>query len=189
MQQRTWSALVAVAFAVAAHHATANAEPLTAAKGTFGLGLELGAPTGLNAKYFLGGTMAIQGGVGVVEGWYHDGLHLHAEAIWHPVVLTRTNAFVLPLYVGIGGRLLDHDDRHDRSDRCYDGRVYYDCSDTHLGLRAPVGLDFLFQQAPLDLFVELALVVDVVYVGYDPDYMHHHDAASLYGALGGRYYF
>ena len=35
----------------------------------FGIGLELGAPTGLSGKYFLGGMVAVQGGIGVVESW------------------------------------------------------------------------------------------------------------------------
>lgn len=149
----------------------------------FGLGLELGAPTGLSAKYFAHGQFAVQGGIGVLDGWYDDGWHMHAEAVWHPVLLGRGPTVTVPLHVGVGGRLL----RHDFSGGvCFDGRVYYQCGDTHLGVRAPIGVSFIFNKTPMDLFIEAALVVDVIH--FNDDYMRHRDV-GLDGALGGRFYF
>src|SRR5215216_27630 len=96
----------------------AKAEPFNS-ESRFGLGLELGAPTGLSAKYFFGGSMAVQCGLGVMrDNWYYrysNGLHLHAELVWHPVVLTSNSTFSLPLHVGVGGRVLDLEGR------CWDG--------------------------------------------------------------------
>lgn len=154
----------------------------------FGLGLELGSPSGLNAKYFLGGMVAIQGGLGVVQSWGYDGFHLHAEVVWHPVMLTRAPAVDIPLHVGIGGRFLQHD-HGDFRDRCFNGRDFYDCQggDSHLGVRVPVGVSFLLKKTPLDFFVEVAFVADLAYV--NNDYGYDHNVAGLYGSLGGRYYF
>jgi hypothetical protein len=165
---------------------TASAEPYRS-KSRFGLGLELGAPTGLAGKYFVGGgQFAVQGGVGIIEGWGDDGLHIHAEALWHPATITRSRTVDIAMHVGVGGRIFHHEWGGPRA--CWDGRDYYDdCDDTHVGVRAPIGVSFMFNQTPMDLFVELALVVDVLHV--NDDYMYDHDHAGLHGALGGRFYF
>ena len=165
--------------------AAAGAESFQS-RSRFGLGLEVGAPTGLNGKYFTGGSFAVQGGIGILESWGDDGLHLHAEAVWHPAVLHRGRTVDIPLHVGVGGRFLQHD--WGRYDYCYDDRGRsYRCNDTHVGIRAPIGISFLFKRTPMDLFLELALVIDVIHV--NNDYMYDHDHAALHGALGGRFYF
>jgi len=165
---------------------TATAEPLHS-RSRFGLGLELGAPSGLEGKYFLGGMVAIQGGLGVMrDNWYyryHDGLHLHAEVVWHPVVLHRSSTVTIPLHVGVGARILDLDGT------CWDGRNWVPCSnDTFVGVRAPFGVSFLFGRVPMDVFVELALVIDVLHLDNGP-YMNTYDRAGLDGTVGGRFYF
>ena len=166
--------------------APASADSLNS-RSRFGLGLELGAPTGLSGKYFLGGMVAIQGGIGVMrDNWYYrysDGLHLHAEVVWHPVVVHRSPTVTIPLHVGIGARVLDLDGR------CWNGNDWVRCdNDTHIGLRAPFGISFLFGRTPMDLFVELALVVDVLHLDDGP-YMDEYDRAGIDGVLGGRFYF
>lgn len=161
----------------------------SAQKRPFGIGLELGAPTGIGAKYYMAKRMAIQGGLGVIERVGSDGLHLYAEVLWHPIVLVRDAAFTMPLYAGIGGRFLQHDFHHDR---CYDGRRYYVCDDddTHLGVRVPFGILMDFNKVPLDVFFELAMIVDILHLeGDDDDYRHDDDTIGLSGMLGGRYYF
>ena len=189
MQQRPFVAFLVLAGLVALT-TRADAERYMS-KERFGIGLELGAPSGISGKYFLGGMVAVQGGVGIVESWGYDGFHAHAEVVWHPVLLERGRAVDIPLHVGIGARFLQHDhmDRYDRFDRCWDGRDYYDCrgADSHLGVRAPVGVSFLFKEVPMDLFVEVALVMDLMHV--NNDYGYDHSATGIHGALGGRYYF
>lgn len=153
----------------------------------FGLGLELGAPTGVSMKYFMGGQVAIQGGVGFLRDdyyyRYHDGLYLHAELLWHPAVLHKGRDVTIPLHVGVGARVLDLDDR------CYDGRGWVQCDrNTYLGVRAPIGVSFILGKVPMDIFVELALVVDLVHFESDP-YMDDYGRAGIDGSLGARYYF
>ena len=149
----------------------------------FGLGVMIGAPTGLAGKYFLGsGRTALAFGVGSYDDHYylddyHENLHLHLDVLWHPAVLARGNGLSLPLYLGVGGRLLEHGDYYDtRDDRFYDGH-------THLGVRVPFGLAFDFHRTPLDLFFELVPVVDLA---ADDG---HRRRVDLTGAIGLRYYF
>jgi hypothetical protein len=100
----------------------------------------------------------------------HDGLHIHVDYLWHPVMLATDEAFYLPLYFGIGGRILDHDHGRDDDD------------DFHLGARVPLGILFDFKRVPIDIFLEIALIVDIV-----TD--HHDDRIDLNGGIGLRYYF
>lgn len=165
------------------------AAPAHAAGKPFGLGLELGAPTGIGAKYYLGGRMAIQGGLGVIERFGDDGIHIYAQMLWHPTILVRHQAFTMPFYLGVGGRLLSHD-YHDN--RCYDGRNYYVCDDddTHIGVRVPFGILMDFNKVPLDVFFELAMVVDILHLENGDDrFDHDDDRVGLNAILGGRYYF
>ena len=176
-----FSLVLALAFgAVTLAPATASARPRPAGRAskftankTFGLGLMLGAPTGLSGKYYLGPSTAIDFGVGVIRYYRHrhSNIHVHADFLWHPVSLASTEPFELPLYFGIGARLWDFDD----DDIDDDG--------FGLGVRAPIGIAMDFNNVPLDVFFELALVVDLFF-NYDDDY-----GADINGAIGMRYYF
>ena len=143
---------------------------------TFGLGIMLGAPTGLSGKYYLGPDTALDFGVGVIGRYRHrDGFHLHMDYLWHPLSLVSAEPFELPLYFGIGGRLFSFDYDDDRD-------TYDDV--TALGVRVPIGIAFDFNNVPLDIFIELALVVDFFVNDYRDDF-----GADLNGAVGVRYYF
>lgn len=152
---------------------------------TFGLGIMLGAPTGLSGKYFLGPDTALDFGVGTIYEYRNRrGFHAHVDFLWHPVSLVSAPAFELPLYFGVGGRLL-------RGDYCYNydnGRCDYYYDDyAALGVRGPLGIAFDFNRVPLDVFLELAFVFDFV-VDRDRD---RADAiyVDINGAFGIRYYF
>ena len=125
---------------------------------TFGIGLMFGAPTGLSGKYFLSPNTAIDFGLGTIYG-YRDrrGLHVHGDYLWHPLSLASTDAFELPLYFGVGARLLTGNRcyRYNRGscDYNYDGY-------TALGVRGPLGISFDFNKVPLDVFIEFAIVLD-----------------------------
>jgi len=142
---------------------------------TFGIGIILGAPTGFCGKYYLTKDTALDFALGAYYGYRRDyhhysGLDLHVDFLWHPAVLTKNESFWLPLYIGIGGRILDHDD-HDY---------------THLGVRVPFGLMFDFERVPLDIFLEFAMILDFVEFGsYDGDNF----GVDLTFGLGFRYYF
>jgi hypothetical protein len=158
--------------------------------GPLGIGLELGVPTGLSLKYYMGkssggSVLAVQGGLGVIERYGDDGLHIHAEVLWHPRALASTPDFTLPFYLGVGARFLEHDDNYcvirNEVRRCDD-------NDTRLGVRVPFGLLMDFTKVPFDLFLELAIVVDFLEIDED-DYEDDHDRVNLNLSLGGRYYF
>jgi hypothetical protein len=178
-----WFACTVVVAALAGSATTAHARPKPArgeafeANKGFGLGLMLGAPTGLSLKYYLDESHALDAGVGVSRYLRHgrrDGLHLHADYLWHPVVLAKADPFWVPLYFGLGARLFDFDDYDDR-DGDHDG--------TAIGLRAPIGVMLDFNEVPVDVFLEFALVVDLLVSTDD------HADVDLNGALGARYYF
>ena len=135
---------------------------------TFGLGLMIGAPTALSGKWFYGSSTAFDFGIGVYRRWRdRDGLHFHFDHLWHPVSIASNSSFELPLYLGLGARVLDFDDGGGNA----------------LGLRAPVGVAFDFNNVPLDIFIEVALVVDI-FLDRDDDF-----DGDLNLALGLRYWF
>jgi hypothetical protein len=135
----------------------------------FGVGVILGNPTGLSAKAYLAQAHAIDAAVGAA--FFHgSGLHIHADYLWHPVVLASDEAFTLPLYIGIGGRML------------FRGREGREGDKLHLGPRVPIGFLFDFKQIPLDVFVEVALIADVIRTEGD-------DVIDVNAGIGVRYYF
>jgi len=152
----------------------------------FGLGLVVGEPTGLTAKLYLSQPFALQFGAGFIDHFNgQDGFHLNVDAIWHPAMVARGSTFTMPFYIGVGGRLLDHSYDYFVND------VHYVDHDTHLGVRMPLGLLVDFSRVPLDLYFEVAFVVDLVY--FDESYGPYHDAYrdrfDLNGGVGLRYYF
>ena len=151
---------------------------------TFGLGVMLGAPTGLSGKYYLGSDTALDFGVGTIYN-YRDrrGVHLHVDYLWHPISLASADPFELPLYFGIGGRLLNGNRCYSRDRDFCDFRRDY----TALGVRGPLGIAFDFNRVPIDIFIELALVVDFL-VDHD-DRFDDYLFIDLNGAVGFRYYF
>jgi hypothetical protein len=149
------------------------------ANGTFGLGLELGAPFGLNGKYFLSDNTALNFGLGFIYDRYYyddrDGVNLYLDHLWHPLSITNQPAFQLPLYVGVGGRFWSFDD----------GRRGVDDGGRAIGVRAPIGIAFDFNKVPLDIFVQLTFTLDVFFDYYRDDRLGFH----LEGSFGIRYWF
>jgi hypothetical protein len=165
------------------------------AEHNFGVGLEIGEPIGLCGKYYLGsnahGTVtALSFGLGAIQGPGPDGLHMHVDFLWHPAVLARTPDFSLPFYIGGGARLLQHSVssfcvRNGNQVVCYDTSD----DDTHLGVRVPVGILMDFNKVPLDLFFEIAVVVDFLHVHNDSAVHHDDNFVDLNADIGVRYYF
>jgi hypothetical protein len=149
----------------------------------FGLGIVVGEPTGLSAKLYLAQPFALQFGAGIVDDFGgRDGFNLNFDFIWHPAVLARNAALTMPFYLGVGARLAD-----DRYDYFVDNVRYVD-HDARLGVRAPFGLLLDFNRVPLDLYFELALVIDFVYFD-DVVGPYHRDRLGWNGGIGLRYYF
>jgi hypothetical protein len=143
--------------------------PFTANK-SFGFGLILGEPIGLSAKYYLSASTALDFALGEYDRFREDDdIGVHVDFLWHPVVIATTDPFLLPLYIGLGGRLVGDDDGPDDDD-------------IDFGVRAPVGIALDFNRVPLDVFLELAIVIDLV----DDD--DDDDDVDLDAAVGIRYY-
>ncbi len=142
----------------------------TVEKGAFGLGLALGEPTGVAAKLYLADDVAVSSIVGGAFG--SRGFHAHLDFLWHPVVFQVREHFVLPGYVGIGGRLLSKDVR------ASDDRT------TYLGVRVVGGIVFDFSQIPIDAFGEVAVVPELRIFG--PGSQSRLDVNA---SVGVRYYF
>lgn len=126
---------------------------------TFGLGLEVGEPVGLNGKYFLSGSGALDFGIGANYGHYYygNGLHIYGDYLWHPISLVSASAFELPFYIGGGLRFWDF--RY-----CY--QQVCDYGGSAIGIRIPFGISFDFNNVPLDIFIQFVPVIDFVYGDY-----------------------
>jgi hypothetical protein len=148
--------------------ALAHPAPAHAQKGSLGIGLIAGDPTGLTLKFPLAGNTAIDLAVGANAIDNNDDGQLHADWLIAPAVLARGNGVTIPLYLGLGG-LIEFDNRG-RND------------DIDLGLRAPVGLAFELQRMPLEFFVELGLELLIIDEG------NNDDVLDIDGALGVRFY-
>jgi len=142
-------------------------------KGNLGLGLIVGEPTGVSAKLYLSDTTAVSGAAGFA--FVGGGLHLHADYLLHPWILTKEKKFVMPAFVGIGGRLFSHNR----------GRGS-DSDDLHLGLRVVGGLLFDFTEVSMDAFIEVAGIIEHRTAGDDHGGF---GKFSINAGAGVRYYF
>jgi hypothetical protein len=126
----------------------------------FGVGVIIGDPTGLSGKYWITRTRAIDMAAAWELSGEDDRMELHADHLWHFDLNMDRMEGRLPLYVGLGGRFLTgHDAR--------------------LGVRIPFGIGYLFPRIPLELFAEIAPVLD-----FTPD-----SDSSVNGGAGVRFYF
>jgi len=125
----------------------------------FGLGIIVGEPTGVSFKYWTGSNSAFDGAIAwsFING---GALHIHADYILHSFNLIPVESGKLPFYYGIGGRikLLDK---------------------TSIGVRVPVGLTYLFDDTPIDIFLEVVPILDLA---PKTDF-------KINAAIGGRYFF
>lgn len=137
-------------------------------KGTFGLGLYIGEPTGICAKLYLKDDQAIQGAVGgaLIGG----GVQIHADYVFHPYILQTRDSFVLATYLGPGVRFIQYSN----------GR---EASYIALGLRATGGLLFDFKKVPLDAFLEVSGVLEYAFEDEEGA------GLALNAGAGVRYYF
>lgn len=133
--------------------------PAFAQRANTGLGIVLGEPTGLSFKTWTGGASAIDAALAwSFEG--EDSFHFHIDWLRHDFGVVDVEKGALPFYYGIGGRLKAEDD-------------------TRLGARGVFGFAYLFQNAPFDIFLEVAPILDLV---PDSDFLWN-------GALGTRFFF
>jgi hypothetical protein len=112
--------------------------------GKFGIGVILGEPIGASAKYFFNDTLAIDGAAGWSD---HDNtdLYVHSDVLWHKYDLIPVPSGRLPVYIGVGAlvRFRNHNE------------------DNEVGVRVPIGLSYIFENAPVDIFAEIGPAIDV----------------------------
>lgn len=123
----------------------------------FGLGVMLGEPTGVSVKVWTTNQSAFDIGAAWSLSGSREALHLHADLLWHFWFPDTEN---VAFYYGIGGRVIFTDD-------------------AHAGVRVPLGLTYVFEEIPFDLFVEAVPIFDLA-----PD-----TEFAGNGAVGVRYYF
>jgi hypothetical protein len=161
--------VVAVLVTLGALAGSASAQ--AAEKGVFGVGLVIGEPTGISAKLYLDDTTAVQGAIG--SAFVGGGWQIHADYVWHPWILEQRESFTLPAYVGPGVRFIDY-------------TLGRDDDYLALGLRAVAGIVFDFTEIPLDVFVEVAGVLEY---GFTSDVDRDGIRLTVNAGAGGRYYF
>jgi len=152
--------------------ARADDVPGSVEKGTFGIGLVLGEPTGIAAKLYLDDDTAVQGAIG--SAFIGGGLQVHADFVWHPWILEDRDSFTLPLYVGPGARFIYYDKGRDGDDY------------VAIGPRGVVGILFDFKEIPLDVFFEIAGIVEWRFAPVEED---AGVGVAINAGLGARYYF
>lgn len=131
----------------------------TAQESGFGAGVILGEPTGISLKNWLGSSTALD--FGIAWSFTKGGsLHLHVDYLVHNFGLFEVEKGKLALYYGIGGRF-----KSKRRER--------------FGVRVPVGLCYIPEKAPIDIFLEIAPLLDLAPA----------TEFGLTGGMGIRYYF
>lgn len=125
----------------------------------FGLGVVLGEPTGISAK----GWTSQRGAIDAALAWSARGdgyVHAHVDYLWHFQDVVNTNQQILP-YLGVGGRIQGNRNT------------------AIAGVRVAGGAAWLPAGAPLDVFLEIAPVVDLAPA----------TELSVNGGIGVRFFF
>lgn len=134
--------------------------------GHLGLGLRAGAPSGLSMKYWLDHYHALDVGVGAFGHyrgqWYDNNVHVHVDYLRHVYGVfgppARKAYRQLPVYMGVGALF---------------------SSPEVIGVRGVLGLTWLFDDAPFDIFLDVApTFVITPGMGF-----------GIGSGLGGRFYF
>lgn len=127
----------------------------------FGLGLVVGEPTGISAKYWLSSQNALDFGLGYSFSSNANRFHLNVDYVWHNENVIRSKER-LPLFYGIGGRIKTREK-----------------DNASVSVRGILGLLWYPRYVPIDLFVEVVPVLRIV-----PDTNLEFDAG-----VGIRYFF
>jgi hypothetical protein len=138
----------------------------TGAGGNLGVGVGIGAPTALSIEGALTPRQTVEVALGM-NMLNTDRGYVHGVYKWAFADLARANTVNVPVYIGGGPYIAD-----------FGPNDVYD-----VGVRIPVGLNFDFRQAPVQIFGELAPELALVQVN------HEHDVVGLGGYAGMRYWF
>lgn len=133
----------------------------------FGLGVILGSPTGISANYLLSDRNSIDAALAYDD----DDLHFHMDYLWRFPKSLRTQKAAFGWFAGVGLKFRDHD---------HDGHHHHhDHDDEKFGPRAVAGVNHEFNNVPIEIFVEGAIVM----------YLIEETDIDLDFGIGARYYF
>lgn len=138
---------------------SALAQPVGA--GPFGLGIIVGEPTGIDAKYHLNRTNALE----FAAAWSvesNNTFQIQGDYLVHTYDLIKVDRGEMPLFFGVGLRMAFRED-----------------ADELVGVRFPGGLDYMFDGAPLDIFGQIVPILELA-----PS-----TEFELEGAIGARFFF
>ncbi len=126
-----------------------------------GLGVVLGEPTGISAKFWLTPGTALDFGLGYSFTSSNSVFDFYADYVFHSAdMINSTENFVV--YYGPGARLKIRED-----------------ADSRLGVRGVIGILWLPRGINFDLFVEVAPILDIIPA----------TKFDFSGGIGGRYFF
>lgn len=132
--------LLSALFAVFLMTSAAHAED-------FAVGVILGDPSGLSAKMKYDAGHSLDGALAYSSG-KHSGMQFHVDYLWDRARSWGTTQGPLDMYYGLGGRLISYNDDRDKSQ-------------ISIGPRGSIGLSFNVHNPNIELFGELAMVLDV----------------------------
>lgn len=113
----------------------------TFAQKNFGIGIVLGEPTGLSGKINTGSATAFD----IAAAWSFEGnghLLFQTDYVWHSSLSSTSSGFFKPYY-GFGGRIIFS-------------------NDPTVGIRIPIGIDYIFSSSPIDIFAEVVPILDLI---------------------------
>ena len=127
----------------------------------FGLGVLLGEPTGISAKFWLTSDTALDFGLGYSFTSKKSVFDFYADYVFHNSdMIHSTENFVV--YYGPGARLKIRED-----------------TDSRLGVRGVIGILWISRGTSFDVFVEVAPILDIIPA----------TKFDFAGGIGGRYFF
>ncbi len=135
--------------------------PLFSQTRSFGLGFMVGDPSGLNGKYFLSPNNAVEVGLGAGVFGNENSFAMHIDYLYHNNTIIQSSENFTVFY-GFGIRVRSKEE-----------------AEFGLGMRGIIGVSWVSQTMPIDIFVQIAPVFKLL-----PS-----TKFGIDGAIGARYYF
>lgn len=152
-------AAVFICFLIGLKTDSAQAQIIVEEGRSFGIGAMFGEPAGVSIKSWNNDRSAFDVGAAWSLSGRNEAIHLHTDYLLHSW-FEDPDAQRLAFYYGIGARAIFTED-------------------PKVGARIPLGLTYVFQNIPFDIFVEAVPIIDLT-----PD-----TEFAGNGAVGLRYYF
>ncbi|MBP1659246.1 MAG: hypothetical protein H6P95_438 [Candidatus Aminicenantes bacterium] len=124
-----------------------------------GLGIILGEPTGISFKMWSSETVGFDAGAAwsFVDSSFFQ---IHGDMLFHNYNIFKVDTGKMALFYGFGARIKFADD-------------------TIVSLRVPVGISYEFEKTPIELFLEVAPMLNLTPA----------TEVDIAGGIGFRYYF